>query len=234
MLFQVNNKAVCKNNLDKYLKMNDYSINDLCYMKNTVNHEKTDKHEQILRAAIKTFARKGFYNTRISDIAKEANVADGTIYLYFKNKDNLLVSLFEESMDQIIKMVEEKLTSIDDPIEKLRTFIRFHFELIQKDKFLSEVISVELRQSNKFIKEYKNIKFKEYLNIISAIIRDGQSKGLIAKHLMPGILKRIIFGALDELTLLWVLSGDSKYPIEKLSNDATEVLINGIAIKNKL
>jgi TetR/AcrR family fatty acid metabolism transcriptional regulator len=211
--------------------MNDYSFNDLYYMKNTVNHEKNDKHEQILRAAIKTFARKGFYNTRISDIAKEANVADGTIYLYFKNKDNLLVSLFEESMNQIIQMVEEKLANVDDPIEKLRTFIRFHFELIQKDKFLSEVISVELRQSNKFIKEYKNIKFKEYLNIISAIIREGQSRGLIAKHLVPGILKRIIFGALDELTLLWVLSGDSKYPLDKLSSDATEVLINGIAIK---
>lgn len=201
-------------------------------MRNVINHEKVDKHEQILRAAIKTFAKKGFYNTRISDIAKEANIADGTIYLYFKNKDNLLVSLFEESMDQIIHMVEEKLANIKDPIEKLRAFIKFHFELIQKDKFLSEVISVELRQSNKFIKEYKNIKFREYLNIISAIIKDGQEKGLIEKHLMPGILKRIIFGALDELTLLWVLSGDTKYPAEKLSNDAAEVLINGIAKKN--
>ncbi|MGB9735389.1 MAG: TetR/AcrR family transcriptional regulator [bacterium] len=200
-------------------------------MKSTVNNERSEKHEQILRAAIKTFAKKGFYNTRISDIAKEANVADGTIYLYFKNKDNLLVSLFEESMDQIIRMVEERLAGIDDPIEKLRTFIKFHFELIQKDKFLSEVISVELRQSNKFIKEYKNIKFREYLNIISAIIRDGQAKGLIEKHLMPGIIKRIIFGALDELTLLWVLSGDSKYSIEKLSSDATEVLMNGIVKK---
>ncbi len=200
-------------------------------MKNTINHERNDKHEQILRAAIKIFARKGFYNTRISDIAKEANVADGTIYLYFKNKDILLVSLFEESMNQIIQRVEEKLSRIDDPIEQLRTFIKFHFELIKEDKFLAEVISVELRQSNKFIKEYKNIKFKEYLNIISGIIRNAQTKGVVAKHLMPGILKRMIFGALDELTLIWVLAGDSKYSIEKLSNDATEVLINGIAIK---
>ncbi len=200
-------------------------------MKKIINHERNDKHEQILKAAIKTFARKGFYNTRISDIAKEANVADGTIYLYFKNKDILLVSLFEESMNQIIQMVNERLSAIDDPIEQLRAFIKVHFELIKKDKFLAEVISVELRQSNKFIKEYKNIKFKEYLNIISGIIRDAQSKGLIAKHLMPGILKRMVFGALDELTLIWVLAGDSKYTIEKLSNDAMEVLINGIAIK---
>ncbi len=200
-------------------------------MKNNVNHEKNDKHEQILRAAIKTFARKGFYNTRISDIAKEANVADGTIYLYFKNKDTLLVSLFEESMNQIIHMVHERLAEVDDPIEQLRTFIKFHFELIKKDKFLAEVISVELRQSNKFIKEYKNIKFKEYLNIISGIIRNAQAKGLVAKHLMPGILKRMIFGALDELTLIWVLAGDSKYSIDKLSSDATEVLIHGIASK---
>ena len=200
-------------------------------MKNTVNHDKNDKHEQILRAAIKTFARKGFYNTRISDIAKEANVADGTIYLYFKNKDILLVSLFEESMNQIIQMVNERLSSITDPIEQLRAFIKIHFELIKKDKFLAEVISVELRQSNKFIKEYKNIKFKEYLNIISGIIRDAQAKGLVAKHLMPGIIKRMVFGALDELTLIWVLAGDSKYSIEKLCKDAAEVLINGIAIK---
>ena len=200
-------------------------------MKNTVNHEKNDKHEQILRAAIKTFARKGFYNTRISDIAKEANVADGTIYLYFKNKDILLVSLFEESMNQIIHRVNERLSTISDPIDQLRAFIKIHFELIKKDKFLAEVISVELRQSNKFIKEYKNIKFKEYLNIISGIIREAQVKGLVAKHLLPGIIKRMVFGALDELTLIWVLAGDSKYSIEKLSKDATEVLISGIAIK---
>ncbi len=203
------------------------------FMKKTFNHEKNDKHGQIIRAAIKTFARKGFYNTRISDIAKEADVADGTIYLYFKNKDTLLVSLFEESMDQIIRMVKERLSRISDPIEQLCAFIKMHFELIKRDKFLAEVISVELRQSNKFIKEYKNIKFKEYLNIISGILRDAQGKGLVARHLMPGILKRIVFGALDELTLIWVLAGDSKYTIEKLSKDATEVLINGIALKNK-
>jgi len=202
-------------------------------MKNITNHIKNTKYKQIMRAAIKTFAKKGFYNTRISDIAKEANVADGTIYLYFKNKDTLLVSLFEESMDQIIKMVKERLSGIEDPIEQLRTFIKLHFELAKKDKYLAEVITVELRQSNKFIREYKNIKFREYLNIISDIIRNAQTKGLIAKHLMPGILKRIIFGALDELTLVWVLAGDPKYKLEKLSNDATEVLINGIAAKNK-
>ncbi len=202
-------------------------------MKKIVNNEKNDKHEQIIRAAIKTFARKGFYNTRISDIAKEANIADGTIYLYFKNKDTLLVSLFEESMDQIIQMVKGRLANIDDPIEQLREFIKFHFEMVRYDKFLAEVITVELRQSNKFIKQYKNIKFREYLNIISGIIREAQAKGLIAKHLVPGILKRIIFGALDELTLIWVLAGDTKYTLEKLSSDATEAIINGIAIKNK-
>ncbi len=201
-------------------------------MKKIFNHGKNDKHEQIIRAAIKTFARKGFYNTRISDIAKEANVADGTIYLYFKNKDTLLVSLFEESMDRIIGMVKGRLSHISDPIEKLCAFIEMHFELIRKDKFLAEVISVELRQSNKFIKEYKNIKFKEYLNIISGIIREAQEKGRVAKHLMPGILKRIVFGALDELTLIWVLAGDSKYTIENLRRDATEALIHGIALKN--
>lgn len=200
-------------------------------MRKIVNHEKNDKHDQIIRAAIKTFARKGFYNTRISDIAKEANIADGTIYLYFKNKDTLLVSLFEESMDQIIQMVQARLSGIDDPIEQLREFIKFHFEMVRYDKFLAEIIAVELRQSNKFIKQYKNIKFREYLNIISGIIRNAQARGLVAKNLAPGILKRIIFGALDELTLIWVLAGDSKYSLEKLSADATDALISGIAIK---
>ena len=188
----------------------------------------SDKHSKITQAAVKVFARKGFFNARISDIAKEAKVADGTIYLYFNNKYDILISLFEDEIGKIILQVKLLLEKESDPCEKLHIFAKHHLLLLEEKKDLAEVLQMELRQSNKFMKEYRNTKFIEYIDIISAIIHQGQESGIFNKDISPGIAKRAIFGALDEMSRLWVLADDPHYTIEETARQVCTLFLSGL------
>ncbi|MFH1148693.1 MAG: TetR/AcrR family transcriptional regulator [Pseudomonadota bacterium] len=188
-----------------------------------------DKHEKIIQAAVKVFARNGFFNSRISEIAKEANVADGTIYLYFNNKYDILISLFEEEMARIIANMRQELGKESDALRKLEIFAQVHLRIVEENKALAEVLQVELRQSSKFMKEYRNKRFAEYVNIVSSIIRKGQEEGTIRKDVMPGIAKRAFFGALDEMSRFWVLSPQKKYSITTAAKQISDFFIRGIA-----
>ncbi|MDY6843156.1 MAG: TetR/AcrR family transcriptional regulator [Thermodesulfobacteriota bacterium] len=188
----------------------------------------TDKHQRILQAASKVFAKRGFYNSRVSDIAKEANVADGTIYLYFKNKDDILISLFEDVIRRLVEETTKSMEGIKDPLEKLRHFAITHIDIITKDHELAEVIQVELRQSSHFMKDYENKPFRDYLNIIRSIIVDGQEMGVIRKDITPGIFKRSFFGALDEMARYWVLSSRKKHDILEAAREISDMIVRGI------
>ncbi len=121
-----------------------------------------NKRGKILEAAVKVFARNGFYQSKVSEIAREAEVADGTIYLYFHNKDDILINLFEEEMTRIIEAMKAVIAREDDPVRQLEKFAQAHLGLVKRNKELAEVIQVEIRQSSKFMKEYDNKKFAEY------------------------------------------------------------------------
>lgn len=192
-----------------------------------------DKRERILRAATQVFAQHGFYKSTISEIAKFANVADGTIYLYFKNKDDLLICLFEEEMNKIIRIMKEEIAKAEGTENKIRTFIKSHLELIAGNKELAEVLQIELRQSHKFMKEYMGTKLNDYLNIISGIILQGQKAGEVSSEIVPGIAKRILFGALDELSGFWVLSKNKRYSLAMSAQMLGDIFINGVKIKSK-
>lgn len=187
-----------------------------------------NKHQKILKAAIKVFAEKGFYNSRVAEIAKEANVADGTIYLYFKNKDDILISLFEEEFGQIVENTRKELEKEKDPLQKIRRFAIMHLSIVFKQQQLGEVLGVEVRQSSKFMKEYINKPFIEYLNLIRSIVIEGQERGLIRKDLTPGIMKRALFGALDEMARYWVLSAKKKHSINEAALQISDVFIRGM------
>jgi TetR/AcrR family fatty acid metabolism transcriptional regulator len=188
-----------------------------------------DKRKKIIQAATKVFARYGFYHSKVSAIAREAEVADGTIYLYFKNKDDLLISIFEENMDQILTLVRAEVERETDALAKLRRFIHLHMTLMEKNPRLAEVIQVELRQSSKFMKEYKNVKFLEYLQVIADVIEEGQRQGLIHKEVSPAVFKRMVFGMLDELALQWVLS-KRRYSLAASADQVTDILLRGIQV----
>lgn len=187
------------------------------------------KHERILDAAVKVFAQKGFFNAKVSEIAKEARVADGTIYLYFKSKDDILIHLFEEEMEKIIRNMKDKLRAASDPLEKLKIFIKTHLGLVESNPAMAEVIQVELRQSNKFMKDYDNRRFHEYLNLLAEIVKEGQQQGLMRQNILPSVAKRVIFGALDEMSTYWVFSKKRSKVLEEVATQVCEILIKGLA-----
>ena len=188
----------------------------------------SEKYQKIIQAATKVFAQKGFYNSKVADVAKEANVADGTIYLYFKNKDDLLISIFEDSMDTFSGEVQKVVDGVSDPVEKLRRFIRLHLELVRENQDTSLVLQIELRQSSKFMKEYAATKFRDYLALIATILEEGQAKGLFKKSINPVIVKRAIFGAVDEMALDWVLMKKKKYTMEEVAEQLCSMLVEGL------
>jgi TetR/AcrR family fatty acid metabolism transcriptional regulator len=188
----------------------------------------SDKHSKIIDAAIKVFARKGFFNARISEIAKEAHVADGTIYLYFNNKYDILITLFEEEIGKIILQVKLLIEKEKEPRKMLEIFALHHLQLMKEKRELAEVLQMELRQSNKFMKEYRNTKFIEYVDVVSAIVHQGQETGYFRKDVMPGVFKRAFFGALDETARLWVLSPEHHYTIEEAAQQISDIFVAGI------
>lgn len=191
---------------------------------------KPDKRSRILQAAVKVFAEKGFYNARVAEIAKRAGVADGTIYLYFKNKHELLILIFEEEMEKFIAQIQREIDAEADAVSKLRRFVRTHLSFVRKNPKLAQVFQLELRQSNKFIKEYTGSKLKEYLNIISNLVEAGQAAGSIRKDIHPGLFKRALFGALDETATHWILLKNGKYDLNDSAEQIAEIFIRGVVI----
>jgi TetR/AcrR family fatty acid metabolism transcriptional regulator len=187
-----------------------------------------DKYRKIISAATKVFAKNGFYKAKVSDIAKKAGIADGTIYIYFKHKDDILIALFEEKMQEVLDNMKKQISLESDPLKKIQRFAFFHLKLIEDNKDMAEIIQVELRQSGKFMKNYHNEKFVQYLDLIGNIIQEGKEKGLIRKDIIPRIGKRAFFGALDEMSRYWVLSKRRKYDIETAAKHISNYFINGI------
>ncbi len=187
-----------------------------------------EKYRMILNAAKHVFAMEGFYNSKVSEIAREAHVADGTIYLYFKNKDDILISLFEEELNRIIRTVKAQLDALGDPREKLVKFCDNHLTIVESDRALAEVMQVELRQSNKFMREYKNKHFLAYLNIIADIVAQGQQQGLFRGDLRPELCARIIFGSLDELSTYLITAKRKRYDVHEVAVMVGNTFLNGM------
>lgn len=187
-----------------------------------------DKHDKIIRAAVKVFAKKGFYSARISDIAKVAKVADGTIYLYFNNKFDILISVFDIEISKIIAQLKELIGKEENPCRMLEIYALKHLSLLKENKGLAEIIQMELRQNNKLIKEYRITRFSEYVDIISSIIRKGQKMKIFHEEIKPGIAKRAFFGALDEVARLWILSPKPPYDIEETAKQISKIFLCGM------
>ncbi len=176
------------------------------------------------------FAERGFYNAKVSEVARRAGVADGTIYLYFKNKDDLLIKLFEDRMEWIIQRLRRELDALGGSvITRIRRMMELHVGLASDNPQLAELITVEARQSIKFIKEYDNPRFLEYLGILRALVEEGQRSGELRPGLDSRIVVRAIFGALDELLLTLTLTTKSRsVDLKEAAGHISDLFINGI------
>jgi len=185
------------------------------------------KYEAILRAAIKVFAGGGFFNSKVADVAREAGVADGTVYLYFKNKDDILVSIFNYYMEEALAAGRARLAETDDPIEKLSRIVHAHLERLGRDRNLAIVFQVELRSSTKFMEQFSATKVAEYLEMIRSVIEEGQRRGVFRPELNPKIVSKVLFGALDEMATNWVLSR-KRYSLASTAAPVLDVFLNGL------
>ena len=189
-----------------------------------------DKREAILRAAIKVFAGAGYFSSKVADIAAAANVADGTVYLYFKNKEDILHSIFDRAMGEFISEGKSELARLDGPRERLTRIAELHLEKLGADRDLAVVFQVELRGSIKFMREFSAAGFAEYLDIICRTIDEGQRGGVFAKHVKPVVAAKIFYGSLDEMVTNWVLS-DKSYSLAPMAAQVTKLFLNGMLVK---
>ena len=190
----------------------------------------TDKREAILRAATKVFAGKGYFNSKVSDIAVEAGIADGTVYLYFKSKDEILHSIFDRAMADFIAEGRRELAAIDNPAAKLTRIAELHLEKLGADRDMAIVFQVELRGSTKFMQEFSAAGFGEYLEIIRQTIEDGQRSGDFRKDIKSVIAAKILYGALDEMVTNWVLS-EKSYPLPPMAGEVLKLFFGGVLVK---
>lgn len=190
----------------------------------------TDKREAILRAAIKVFAGKGYFNSKVADIAGEAGIADGTVYLYFKSKDEILHSIFDRAMAEFIAEGKKELAEIPDSVGKLTRIAEMHLERLGADRDMAIVFQVELRGSTKFMQEFSAAGFGEYLDIIRKTIEDGQNAGVFRREVKPVVAAKILYGALDEMVTNWVLSNKA-YPLPPLAREVLSIFFGGMSCK---
>jgi TetR/AcrR family fatty acid metabolism transcriptional regulator len=159
-----------------------------------------------LDAAIVEIARRGYFQTTVSDIARRAGVADGTIYLYFRSKKEILVSIFDRAMDRFIEDGKRELARLEDVEAKLTRLVELHLGLLGQNRDLAVIFQVELRHSLHFMAEFSRSRFREYLGVIAQIVQLGQEKGAFRKDLDPLLAAKAVFGILDEMATDWVLS----------------------------
>jgi len=189
-----------------------------------------DKREAILRAAIKVFAHKGFFNSKVADVAGEAGIADGTVYLYFKSKDEILHSIFDRAMEKFISEGKKELEGISSPEQRLRRIAEMHLERLGADREMAIVFQVELRGSTKFMQEFSAAGFHDYLEIIRKTIEDGQQAGVFRDDVKPIVASKILYGALDEMVTNWILSG-KKYQLAPMAGEVIKIFFGGMTQK---
>jgi len=187
-----------------------------------------DKRDRILKAAIKVFAKNGFYATRVCEIAKAAGVADGTIYLYFKNKDDVLITIFQDGIQQLLVILREVATS-DEPFDqRITRIIELQLGLLEEQRDLAEVITVNLRQSSSLLKQYAAPLFMEYIDVIAGLVREGQKEGAFRKDINPRVVARSLFGALDAILLTWALGEGDPASLRKAASHCASLFLEGL------
>ena len=173
------------------------------------------------------FAEKGFFTARVADIADRAEVADGTVYLYFKNKEEILMTAIHTAFDAFMSLARTELKKLDDPAERLRRLAFLHLEALGANRNLAVVFQMELRQSTRFLSEFSHHHMIEYLSLVREAITEGQAKGIFRRGMNDKYAANCFFGALDEMVTSWVLS-ENEYPLSHVADAVVDIFLNGM------
>ena len=188
----------------------------------------SDKPQQIIEAAVRVFARKGYYNSRVSDIAREAGIAAGTIYLYFKTKDDILVTLFRDKMAEFVGALRKAIADQPDAASKVRRLVSLHFSMLEDDPDLAEVVQVELRQGQKFFRGASGQEIGAYFALIASVLEEGVAEGRVRPGLSVKVATKMLFGAMDQMATSWVL-GKRGYRLVDTAPAVADIFLQGVA-----
>ena len=185
------------------------------------------KRDRILRGAVEVFAQNGYFNAKVSEIAKAAGVADGTIYLYFDGKEDLLIHIFREYTRNYLQSLHEAFVGVSRADERIRLVIRHHLESLGRDRALAVVYQVELRHSLKFMSLFSHEEVAQYLDILRRVVEQGQADGVFRRTLHPQLVAKAIFGILDEMVTSWMLS-EKEYALEEQAEQIADLILTGL------
>ncbi len=188
-----------------------------------------DKPQQIIEAAVRVFARKGYFNSRVSDIAREAGIAAGTIYLYFKTKEDILTTLFREKMAEFVAKLWKAMADQPDPVSKVRRLVYLHFDLLERNPELAEVVQIELRQGQKFFRGASSQEIASYFALIGSVLEEGVAAGRFRANLPVKVATKMLFGAMDQMATSWVL-GKREYRLVDTADAVADLFLQGVAV----
>jgi len=189
-----------------------------------------DKPQQIIEAAVRVFARRGYYNSRVSDIAREAGIAAGTIYLYFKTKDDILVTLFRDKMAEFVGALRKAIAGEPDAASKVRRLVSLHFSMLEENPDLAEVVQVELRQGQKFFRGASSQEIGAYFALIGSVLEEGVAERRFRSDLPVKVATKMLFGAMDQMATSWVL-GKRGYQLVDTADAVAEIFLQGVAAR---
>jgi TetR/AcrR family fatty acid metabolism transcriptional regulator len=187
-----------------------------------------DKRRRILEAAVHVFARKGYFAARVSDVAKKAGVADGTIYLYFRSKEDILVRLFDEVMSEHVAEARQAVRALPSAPERLLAIAERHLGVLGENRDLAAVFQVELRQSTRFMERFTASWLRDYFQLLDEVLEEGQRDGSLRPDINRKLAARILFGALDETVTSWLLS-EKRHSLPDLAAPIVDLFLRGAA-----
>jgi TetR/AcrR family transcriptional regulator, fatty acid metabolism regulator protein len=192
----------------------------------------TEKYNQILKAAVKVFAEQGFFQSTVAQVAKEAGVADGTIYLYFKSKDDILIRIYEYQTGLVFEQFRKAVDAAETAEQKLRNLVHTHLDEFQKDIHMAIVYQAETHQHRRLAQDVIKEMSKWYRDIITEVVELGQEEGTMRRNLYMGLVMRLITGAVDEVINAWIHS-HGNYDLVSMADPLVDLFIYGIGMSEK-
>lgn len=193
----------------------------------TPAERKAERHREILEAAVRAFSRHGYHNCTVARVAQEAGVADGTIYLYFQGKEDLLISAFRHVLEAMLAQMDEEVAEAPDPTAKLSRCLALHLRFMEEDPELAAFLQFQLRQPDESIRRAIAGPLAEYARRVEAILDEGKRAGAFRGDIGTRLLRRVYFGAVDETVSAWLLRAD-RGPLKAKAPTLLDVLLNGM------
>jgi TetR/AcrR family transcriptional regulator, fatty acid metabolism regulator protein len=187
-----------------------------------------DRRRQILEAAVKVFARKGFHASRVGDIAEEAGIAYGLVYHYFKSKEELLETIFRTTWTEMLARVREVEEAGVPASEAVRQVTALLLRTWRRDPDLVRVLVREVTRSQHVQQEVEEI--THAMQALEDLVRRGQESGEFRTELDPKLAAVVFYGALDEVLTGWVLGQlpDRDEDIARAERDVVGLLTGGL------